>query len=92
MAVTGELDQYNSLLAELPPHQRELMTIQGIGPKLADLLHAELGVSSAADLVRSARSGQLAQVRGFGQKRIAQIVRIPLPEDCESSGQLSLFD
>jgi DNA polymerase (family 10) len=92
MAATGELDQYQNMLGELPPHQQELMTIPGIGPKLADVLFAEIGVATAADLVRTARDGRLKQVPGFGRRRVAQIATIPLPEDAESPGQLSLFD
>lgn len=92
MAVTGELDQYQALLAELPSHQRELMTVPGIGPKLADLLFAQFGIATAADLIQSAREGRLNQVRGFGRKRTAQIAQIPLPEYHKFTGQLSLFD
>jgi DNA polymerase (family 10) len=92
MTATGELDQYQDLLAQLPSHQRELMTVPGIGPKLADVLHTELDVSTASDLVRAARDGRLHRVRGFGAKRIAQIAVIHLEEDAAPTGQLSLFD
>jgi DNA polymerase/3'-5' exonuclease PolX len=92
MVAKGELDQYQELLAHLPSHQRELMTVPGIGPKLADLLFAELGVSTAAELVRSARDGRLKQVPGFGLKRVSRIAAMPLSEDFKSAGQLSLFD
>ena len=92
MAVTGALNQYRDLLAGLPPHQRELMTLPRIGPKLADLLFSELGIATADDLVRAARDSRLNTVRGFGQKRTARIAALPLPEDAVPTGQLSLFD
>jgi DNA polymerase (family 10) len=92
MADTGALNQYRDLLADLPPHQRELMTLPGIGPKLADLLFAELGIATAHDLVRAARDSRLNTVRGFGPKRIRQIAALPLPEDSTPTVQLSLFD
>jgi DNA polymerase (family 10) len=92
MVAKGELDQYQDLLAHLPLHQRELMQVPGIGPKLADVLFAQLGVSTVTDLVRSARDGRLKQVPGFGHKRISDIAAMPVPEDYASSGQLSLFD
>ena len=91
MAETGALNQYQDLLAELPPHQRELMTVPGIGLKLADLLFS-VGIATADDLIRAARDRRLAQMRGFGLRRTAQIAALPLPEDSVSSGQLSLFD
>jgi DNA polymerase (family 10) len=92
MVAKGELDQYQDMLAHLPLHQRELMTVPGIGPKLADLLFTQLGVSTAAELVRSARDGRLKEVAGFGVKRISRIASMSILEDYESAGQLSLFD
>ena len=91
MATTGLLNQYHEMLADLPPHQRELLLVPGIGPKMADALFASLGIASADALVRAARSGTLSQVRGFGRKRVGQIAALPLLSDAQSAGQLSLF-
>ncbi len=92
MTEKGSLNQYWNLLALLPVHQRELMTVPGIGPKLADVLFSELGVSTPVELIRAARDGRLKQVKGFGSKRVAQIARMVVPEDAVCGGQLSLFD
>jgi len=89
MTETGSLDQYLSLLEELPAHQRNLMTLPGIGPKTADIIHDTLGIDSREELAAAARDGRLKQVRGFGPKRIAalsQVGLIPEPR------QLCLFD
>ena len=92
MATTGVLNQYHEMLADLPPHQRELLLVPGIGPKMADSLFVSLGISTANALIRAARDGSLSQVRGFGRKRVGQIAAMPLPSDTPSFGQLSLFE
>ena len=99
MAELGRLEQYAMMVADLPPHIAELMSVPGIGPKRAACVHEALGVTMAVDLVRAARDGRLHRVPGFGPKRVAQVAAIRLPEDaapdesCLGGGrQVSLFD
>lgn len=51
-------------------YQRVLATVPGIGPKLAGKIYDELGVETLEDLEAAAYDGRLAQVEGFGSKRI----------------------
>jgi putative hydrolase len=50
-----------------------LATVPGIGRRLADRLHDELGLETLADLEAAAHDGRLESVAGFGAKRLAGI-------------------
>jgi len=89
MTETGTLDQYLALLEELPVHQRNLMTLPGIGPKTADAIYATLGINSREELAAAARDGSLKKVPGFGPKRIALLSQASPPSEPR---QLCLFD
>jgi DNA polymerase/3'-5' exonuclease PolX len=69
MATTGRLEFYEKLKAEFPDTIFELFDVQGLGPKKIAALHAELGVSSIADLKRACESGEAAKLSGFGARR-----------------------
>ena len=51
-----------------------LMSVPGIGRVQATRLHQDLGIDSLEDLEAAAHDGRLAQVLGFGHKRIAGII------------------
>src|SRR6476659_8630236 len=67
----GSMNFYVELKADLPPAVDSLMSVQGVGPKLALRLHKELGVNSPQELADAARHGQVTKLRGFGPKRQA---------------------
>jgi len=73
MATTGKLEFYEKLKAEFPDTLFELFDVQGLGPKKVAALHAELGVSSIADLKRACESGEAAKLSGFGGKTVEKI-------------------
>jgi hypothetical protein len=50
-----------------------LQSVPGIGPRLADRLHEELGLETLADLEAAAHDGRLETIAGFGDKRLAGI-------------------
>ena len=74
LATTGSLTFYDKLKAEFPDSLFELFEVQGLGPKKIKTLHAELGVSSLADLKRVCESGAAATLSGFGQKSVEKIL------------------
>lgn len=49
-------------------------SLPGIGPDLADKIHRQLGVETLEDLEVAARDGDLAEVPGFGRKRIRGVI------------------
>ena len=72
LAETGRVGTLDALCADLPPHVGALMEAPGVGPRLAERLHRTLGVGTADELGRAARSGRARQVWGVGPKREAQ--------------------
>jgi hypothetical protein len=56
----------------LPP-VTVLASVPGIGPRLAERLHEELGLSTLEGLEAAAHDGRLETIAGIGEKRIAGI-------------------
>lgn len=75
----GAMQFYVELRADLPPAVDSLMSIEGVGPKLAVQLNKELGVTSPQELGAAARRGEVIKLRGFGRKRQAAYARIGSP-------------
>jgi DNA polymerase (family 10) len=65
---TGQMGAVEELRAKIPPGVREMMSISGLGPKKAWLLHQELGIASVPELAEAIKSGRLKGMRGFGEK------------------------
>ena len=72
---TGRLTLREQLAREVPEALLELREIPSIGPKKIALLWRERGVTSLQDLKSAIDSGQLAGLKGFGEKSIQQIRR-----------------
>ena len=60
------------LRGSLPP-VTVLASVPGIGTRLAERLHEELGLSTLEELETAAHDGRLETIAGFGEKRIAGI-------------------
>jgi DNA polymerase/3'-5' exonuclease PolX len=56
----------------LPLYIGALMQTPGVGPRLAERLHKELGVETSAELALAARAGHVQSVWGVGEKRSAR--------------------
>jgi DNA polymerase (family X) len=72
LAETGNLPLLDRLRGESKP-QKVLITLPGIGRKLAERLHEELGINSMEGLEAAIHDGRLKELGGFGEKRIAGI-------------------
>ena len=70
---TGSLGFYERLRAEVPPGLLELTAIPDIGPKTALILHANLGISSVAELEQALADGRVDTVPGFGPKSVQKL-------------------
>lgn len=68
LSSTGHLKRLEDLEKEAPPTLVELMHVPGLGPKRAQALWKELGVTSIRELETAAREGKLATLPGFGKK------------------------
>jgi DNA polymerase (family 10) len=74
LMTTGKLGYYESLKAEFPQGITNLLAIPGIGPKTANKLSSELGISSADELERAINDGRVAQLFRLGEKTADNIL------------------
>ncbi|MDE3195599.1 MAG: DNA polymerase/3'-5' exonuclease PolX, partial [Acidobacteriota bacterium] len=72
---TGAIQRYEQECRGIPPSLIDLMAIPGLGPKTLALLHETLRVKSTEDLRRALDSPALRKLKGFGEKKIANIRR-----------------
>ncbi|MFN8499378.1 MAG: DNA polymerase/3'-5' exonuclease PolX [Anaerolineae bacterium] len=72
---TGTLDFYEKLRAEVPPSLIEVLRVPGVGPKRAQILWKELGVTNLDELEAAAESGKLATLPGWGQKTAQNVLK-----------------
>jgi Holliday junction resolvasome RuvABC DNA-binding subunit len=70
--LTGRLPALERLRGESDPIAA-LASVSGIGARLAERLHSELGITTLEELEAAAHDGRLAEVPGFGKKRIAGV-------------------
>lgn len=71
---TGQSKTLEELRESLPKGVRDLMELEGVGPKLAMRLNQELGVASIDDLEKAAKEGRVRELKGFGPKKEANIL------------------
>ena len=74
MASTGKLGYYEKLRAEFPESIFDLFEISGLGPKKIKALYDKLNVVSIAALEQVCKSGDAAQLPGFGAKSSQKIL------------------
>jgi DNA polymerase (family 10) len=72
---TGSHPTLERMREEIPEGVLELLAVPGLKPEKIVKLHRELGVSSLAQLERTAREGRLAGVKGLGSSLAGKILR-----------------
>lgn len=65
---TATFPELSELEAQVPIGVRNLFLINGIGPKKIRVLWKEAGIESTAALKEACLTGQVSQLKGFGQK------------------------
>lgn len=69
---TGRLPMLERLRGESDP-EALFLTVPGIGRRMAERLHHDLGLESLEELEAAAHDGRLETIAGFGPKRLAGI-------------------
>ena len=72
---TGELGYLEELREELPQGLRELVEIEGVGPKTALALYRNLKISSVDQLEAAAKQGKLRTMKGFREKTETNVLQ-----------------
>ncbi|MFB6263051.1 MAG: DNA polymerase/3'-5' exonuclease PolX [Bradymonadaceae bacterium] len=65
---TGSLEQLVELESEVPVELRDILRVEGLGPKRTATLHHELGIETLDDLEAAAEAGRVRELDGFGEK------------------------
>ena len=65
---TGTLPALQELLDATPPGVVEMLEIKGIGPKKIRTLWQELNIETIEGLLEATEKGEVAKVKGFGEK------------------------
>lgn len=96
---TGKVAYHARLKKKFPSDFKEIVSIEGMGPKRARILHEELGIRTLDQLKKEARAGKIASLPGFGttmEKNILEGIeflkrargRFPLAEAMEVAGKV----
>jgi len=72
---TGESRHLEELREGLPKGVREMMQLEGIGPKTAMRFHDELGIASIDDLESAAKAGKIRELKGFREKTEENVLK-----------------
>ena len=72
---THHIRDYDDLKKQLPVQIDELLSIEGVGPKMILRLYKELGIKTRAQLEKVAREGKLEGLEGLGKKTEENILR-----------------
>ncbi|MGO8928751.1 MAG: DNA polymerase/3'-5' exonuclease PolX [Limisphaerales bacterium] len=74
LVTTGRLQYYEDLKAATPPGLIAMLEIPGLGPKKIKALHDELGIETVEQLEQACKDGQIAGLKGFGEKTQTNIL------------------
>lgn len=72
---TGKIAKYEELQKIVPLDFIDLLSVKNIGPETLKHLHDELGVNTKKDLKKVLENGEAAQLKGFGEKKAAKILK-----------------
>ncbi|HEV3083544.1 MAG TPA: DNA polymerase/3'-5' exonuclease PolX [Gemmataceae bacterium] len=74
LVTTGALPFYEELRAATPPGLLEMLRLPGVGPKKVKTLYELLKIDDIAKLRLACEQGQVAELKGFGEKTQQKIL------------------
>ena len=72
---TGKIKTLEELRKEVPKGVRELLKIPNLGPGRIGKLYFMAGVSNKRELIKYAKSGEMINLPGFGEKSVEKILQ-----------------
>ncbi len=72
---TGKIKYYQELKKKTPIKMEELISVEGVGPRMAKILYEKLKVRNLKDLEKAAKSHKIAELPGFGEKTEKNILQ-----------------
>ncbi len=71
---TGKIEKYEELKKTIPEDFVDLLEIEGVGPETLKTLQKELNIKTKEDLVEALESGEVEEIKGFGEKTVQNIL------------------
>lgn len=75
MLRTGRVKYHEQLKSRMPVNLKELILLEGLGPKIIKTLYKKLKVKNLSDLEKAAKAGKIRQLEGFGEKSEENILK-----------------
>lgn len=72
---TGHFPEHERLKKKFPVQISELISVDGIGPKMVKTLWQKLKIKNLADLEKAARAGKIRKLEHFGEKSEQKILK-----------------
>ena len=72
---TGHIKEYEHMKKKMPVDIAGLSSIEGVGPKLINLLYTRLKIKSISDLEKAAKQGKLRSLPRMGEKLEQKILK-----------------
>lgn len=73
--LTGKIKKFGDLQKGTPVNLSELLKVEGLGPKSIQELHRKLSITNLKELEKAAKSGKIAELKGFGKKKEENILK-----------------
>ncbi|MFA0751065.1 MAG: hypothetical protein SLRJCFUN_001468 [Candidatus Fervidibacter sp.] len=70
----GTTTRLEQLRQKYPPQLRQLLEIQGVGPRTVAMLYERLGITSVDELEAAAKAGKLTKLPGMGEQKVRNIL------------------
>lgn len=71
---TGKIEKYEALKKTVPADFIELLQVEGVGPETLKTLQKELNIKTKEDLIKALKSGEVEELKGFGEKTVQNIL------------------
>ena len=75
LVTTGKLGYYENLKVEFPKGITNLLSIPGVGPKTANKLATELGITTVDELEQAIKDGKVARLFRLGEKTASNMLQ-----------------
>ncbi len=72
---TGTFQELEEIRSGIPSSLIDLLNLEGVGPKTLAKLWRTMGIQSIEDLEKAARGHRIRALKGFGEKKEADILR-----------------
>lgn len=72
---TGTIRYYQEFKKRYPVDIEELISVEGVGPKMVKVLYEELGITNLKELEEAAKKGRIRNLPGFGKKTEENILQ-----------------